>query len=149
MNQWFWNAPGIVIPIVAILMPVAIVGISLYFRNREREMIHRERLLAMEKGLQPPVDAAPVAFGRHEHGHRERGQRDYLLRGLILLFIGLGAFGFMFVSPELWGGHMNPHMRDSFFALPFLAIIPGAVGLAYLVAYAIESQKQPPRPPVP
>ena len=112
-------------------------------------MIHRERLLAMEKGLQPPVDAAPVAFGWHEHGRRERGQRDYLLRGLILLFIGLGAFGFMFVSPELWGDHMSPHMRDSFLAMPFLAIIPGAVGLAYLVAYAIESQKQPPRPPVP
>lgn len=117
-------------------------------------MIHRERMLAMERGLQPPVDAAPVnaapvAFGRHEHGRHDRGPRDYLLRGLILLFIGLGAFGFMFVSPEFWGDHMSPHMRDSFLAMPFLAIIPAAVGLAYLVAYAIESQKQPPRPPVP
>jgi hypothetical protein len=65
------------IPIVALIVAFGIASVSLHFNNRTRELRHRERLSALEKGIDLPPD--PV-----------RGPNAYLLRGLIWLFIGLG-----------------------------------------------------------
>jgi hypothetical protein len=134
----------LVIAVVAILMPVAIVATSLHFRNMERQMIHRERMLAMEKGLQPPVE--PTAGDLHRGTH---GTSSLLFRGLILLFVGLGALGALYVSQSSLGTGFDEQLRDASVPLLFVGIITTGIGLAHLVYYAIESQKPPARPPMP
>jgi hypothetical protein len=92
-------------------------------------------MLAMEKGLQPPLD--PERSSRRG----ETGPRNLLLRGLVWLFIGIGAFVSMNWFRMSWTDHMEGPFGGSV-SLPFLAFIPIAVGLAYLVYYAIEGRKQ-------
>jgi hypothetical protein len=137
MND-FTKVPEVIIPIVAILMPVGIIAVVAHFKNKEREMIHRERMAALEKGLQPPVELEPSVFSRRPHG-----PRNYLLRGLVWLFVGLGALAPVFLFRDPWGERIAPQILS----LPFLGLIPAGVGLAYLVFYAIEGSK--PRPPTP
>ena len=95
---------------------------------RDRELLHRERILAMvERG----------AF------RRQLEPRDYLLRGLIWLFIGAGLIGFLFFVTGVFDGED----RANVIRWGFLGVIPAAVGLAYLVFYIIEGHK--PRIPTP
>jgi len=142
----FANQNELIIPIVAILMPIGIIAVVSYFKSKEREMIHRERMLAMEKGLQPPPEPEQSFHGR-ERGPRnlllESGPRNLLLRGLIFLFIGIGAFVSMNWFRMPWTDHMVGPF-GGFVTLPLLAFISIAVGLAYLVYYAIEGHKQNP-----
>ena len=137
----FSDLPGTAIPIIAILMPIGIIAVVGHFKNKEREMIHRERMAALEKGLQPPADPGSSVFTR-----REPGSRNYLLHGLIWLFVGLGALASMYLFRASWEEHL-PHGPLSLVPLPFLAFIPAGVGLAFLVYYAIEASN--PRPPTP
>jgi hypothetical protein len=137
----FPDLPGFIIPVIAILLPIGIMAVIGHFKNKEREMIHRERMLAMEKGLQPPADPGPSVFAR-----REPGPRSYLLRGLVWLFVGLGAWSSMKMFPAFWVGRMLPAPL-SWALMPFLAFIPAGVGVAFLIYYAIEASN--PRPPAP
>jgi hypothetical protein len=132
------NLPEVVVPIVAILMPIGIIGVVSHFKGKEREMIHRERMAALEKGLQPPVDPEPSGSLRRHHG-----PRNYLLRGLVWLFIGLGLLAPMFLFHETWGDRL----ASPIFSTPFLGFIPAGVGVAYLIFYAIEGSKQSPPAP--
>ncbi|MGO9097268.1 MAG: DUF6249 domain-containing protein [Bryobacteraceae bacterium] len=145
----FSSSFGAIITVIAILLPIGILAVIGHFKNKEREMIHRERMLAMEKGLQPPIDA-------REMTHREiltalqrdprSGGRNYLLHGLIWLFVGLGALASMYLFRGSWEERV-PHGPLSLVPLPFLAFIPAGVGVAFLIYYAIEAGN--PRPPAP
>jgi hypothetical protein len=137
----FSDLPGTAIPIIAILMPIGIIAVVGHFKNKEREMIHRERMAALEKGLQPPADPGPTVFSR-----REPSSRNFLLHGLIWLFVGLGALASIYLFRTSWEEHMM-HGPLSLVPLPFLAFIPAGVGVAFLVYYAIEASN--PRPPTP
>jgi len=50
---------GLVIPVLALLIPVILVPtiLILKFRQHRREWVHRERMKALEKGLAPPPPA--------------------------------------------------------------------------------------------
>ncbi len=136
----FSDLLGFIFLIFAILLPIGIIAVIGYFKNKEREMLHRERMLAMEKGLQPPADPEPSIFPR------EPGPRNYLLRGLIWLFVGIGVWFSMRMFPAFWVGRMLPAPL-SWALMPFLAFTPAGVGLAFLIYYAIEGRN--PRPPAP
>ena len=120
-----------------------------YFKNREREMLHRERMLAMEKGLQPPPDIRempPREVLQAVEKLTQARPRNYLLRGLVWLFVGLGAYVSMQMFPAFWVGRMLPAPL-SWALFPFLAFIPAGIGVAFLIYYAIEASN--PRPPAP
>jgi len=136
----FSDLPGTAIPIIAILMPIGIIAVVGHFKNKEREMIHRERMAALEKGLQPPADP----------GRRLLAPGTWLAQ-LPPARIDLAVRGprrprFHVPVPCVLGG-ASAAWTPVAVPLPFLAFIPAGVGLAFLVYYAIEASN--PRPPTP
>ena len=116
------------IPIVAMVMGMAIpiVAIITDYAKRRKfyELHHKERLAAIEKGVElPPLP--PELFG---DGPKRRPR--YLLRGLVWLFVGLGC---------LVGLHgITAHEGERVW---LLGLIPTGVGLAYLIYYFVEGKK--------
>lgn len=116
------------IPIVAIVMSLAIpiVAIITDYAKRRKiyELHHKERLAAIEKGVDlPPLP--PELFGAGP-----KGRPRYLLRGLVWLFVGLGAL------VGLYG--ITGHESEKVW---LLGLIPTGVGLAYLIYYFVEGKR--------
>jgi len=85
---------------------------------RKKELMHRERLAAIEKGMVPA-------------SLNERPLQVYFRRGLVWLIPGLGLGAFLrFVSGDFstaWGG---------------TGVLMTCLGLAYLLYYFYESRRQ-------
>jgi hypothetical protein len=130
---------GNVIPIVAILMPVGIVGITSYFGHKRTELVHRERMAAIERGLMPKG-----TLGEAEREEDEAGEANsapnYLRRGLFWFCPGAGmvAFSLLFLSDVPLGVR-----------LPILgvSVVCAGVGAAHLVIYMFENEKSRHYPP--
>jgi len=88
---------------------------------RERELLHAERLAAIEKGLPPPDEpAGPQGAGGPEPVSPRAAASNPLGTGLFWLFIGLGmivAMRIVYPASTSWGW----------------GVIPVGLGLAYLV----------------
>ncbi len=88
---------------------------------RERELLHTERLAAIEKGLPPPDEPAPPQpAGGVNAGVTAPAASNPLGTGLFWLFIGLGmivAMRIVHPTSTSWGW----------------GVIPVGLGLAYLV----------------
>ncbi len=154
-------APAIVVS-VFIGAAVALIIFSLFLRYKRRELEHRERMVALEKGEVLPAIAQPTGA--------PWSPRVYLLRGLIWLFCGIGLMVFMvtatvtsqhFLTPEErareanWmrqAGATDEQVRQIWqdtsprggppIGLGFIGLVPVGVGLAYLIVYRAE-RKQP------
>ena len=118
---------AVFIPIVAIVMSLSIpIMYSILDYKRRRDIVeahHRERLAAIERGVDiPPL---PESFYLPFKGNR---RPRYLLSGLIWLFIGIGIF----VALGAIAGH----------DVQYLGTIPAGVGLAYLIYYFVEGRKE-------
>ncbi len=115
------------IPITAIVMGIgiAMLGVWLDYRKRSEiaAQLHRERLAAIEKGMEPSP-LPPDLFQR-----RGRTPADFLRRGLVWLFIGVAIIAAMLIEKE----------QGAWFGL-----IPAAGGLANLVLYIILSRAASP-----
>jgi hypothetical protein len=141
------------------LFVVAIVVVSLNNRFRVRELEHKEKLAAIEKGAELPVvqSAAPWT------------PRTYLLHGMIWLFAGLASMAAIIgiaatsirpvpmenrlfavtdarsrgATPEEIEMLLKaPHMEERIpIGLGLLGLIPVGIGMAYLVFYRVESKK--------
>jgi hypothetical protein len=116
---------GLFIPIIGIVLGVAVAIIYIVSAHRQRmqrnELRHKERLAAIEKGLEIPVDAvepAPLPMRRPR----------YLLRGLVLTFVGVA----LTVALRNAGGE-----EGSMFGL-----VLSAAGLAYLIFYFVEGRHE-------
>ena len=110
------------IPIIAILMGVGTVIVGIISRHRQLlqrvDLRHKERLAAMEKGLELPPETMDTDVRRPR----------FLLRGLIWTFVGTAAY---FALRGLAGTDES-----------MLALIPLAVGLAYLIYYFVQGRKE-------
>lgn len=145
--------------LVTVFAFTAIVfGFALSVRFRAREMDHKLKLAAIEKGVAPPVpQSAPWT------------PRTYLLHGMIWLFVGIASFvalvavaatsqrqesqeeriaavseaRFRGATPEEIQILLNaPRQQVGIpVGLAFLGLIPTAVGVAYLIFYRIENKK--------
>ena len=120
------------------LILACIIG-YIAFRNwlehDKRRMIHRERLAAIEKGIELPAVAQEV--GRRTWNM----QRFLLLAGLTWIFVGIG--GFIGISAILEFAKQRPVSAD----IPpqgaqFLAIIPLGFGIAHLVTYWVGQRRE-------
>ena len=117
-----------VIPIVAIVMALSIpiVAIITEYSKRRRfyELHHKERLAAIEKGIEvPPLPPELFGTGR-------TGRPRFLLRGLVWLFVGLGSVA------GLYG--ISGHEEQKFW---LLGLVPTGVGCAYLLYYLVEGKR--------
>ena len=113
---------AMVIPLISVTVSLAalIVWIVVWYRRKMREVDcrHRERMAAIEKGLELPPEPAPQP-------EQMLPRSRYLLRGLIWLGVGLavtfgGGIGW-------WRAHVG--------GVGWIAI---AVGAAYLIFYIVE-----------
>lgn len=121
------------IPIVAIVMSLSIPIIyTIVDYKRRRDIIeahHKERLAAIERG----VDIPPLPESFYQAIQR-RPQRtgSTLLPGLIWLFIGVA----LLISLGEVAGH----------GVAYFGLIPAGVGLAYLIYHFVEGRKLPKTP---
>ena len=118
---------GVFVPIVAILGGVGLAIGRLVTNHRQRlqraEFRHKERLAAIEKGLELPLDAPEGDPAVVVDASR------FLRQGLVLA--GIGA--------ALTAGLMQMPVDG----VPYLfGLIPAAIGLAYLLYYFIQRRHQ-------
>jgi hypothetical protein len=110
------------IPIIGIIMGVGAAIVAIMARHRQQlqraELRHKERVVAMEKGLELPPELADT------DGRRPR----YLLKGLVWAFGGVAAY---FPLESLAGSDES-----------MLAIVPVAIGLAYLIFYWVQGRHE-------
>jgi hypothetical protein len=115
------------IPIVAIVMSLLIpiiYQITEYRRRRDIvDALHKERMASIERGIEPK----PLPEELLNPFRRNRNPR-YLLTGMIWLFIGVGIFVFL-------GAVAGDDVR-------WIGLIPGGVGLAYLLYHLIEGRHE-------
>jgi hypothetical protein len=110
---------ALLIPILGIVLGVAIAIVAIVASHREKqkriESRHRERLAAIEKGIDLPPDPEPEAAPKSSTSLRS---------GLMGLFIGVVLY---FALDQI---------ADDDVAL--FGLIPAAIGLANLISYFIE-----------
>jgi hypothetical protein len=91
-------------------------------RLAQREMIHRERMAALEKGVAlPELPADPAPAGASDH--LTRAAR---LGGLVLLFGGIGLTAALFFIP------LDPALED-LHHMASMGLLPFFIGLGLLL----------------
>lgn len=124
-----WLAIPIVFIVFVVIfgLPVAIVGVILYFSFSRTRALHRTVRLMVEKGQEVPaalLNPPPVAR-----------QRSDLRRGVVLLMVGLGLMIFFAAVNDWEGGAWS------------LGIIPFLIGMGYLLVWRLDVRKSPEEPP--
>ena len=124
------NVAGIVITALMFLLVGAIVGSVVFAGHRAREMRYQTIRLALEKGQPLPPELLRDA---ERHGRLRHGRND-LQRGVIMLFLGMGLSGFLYLSHRrIWGAG-------------FILI---ALGFGYLVSHLVGGGGGRESPPAP
>ena len=117
---------AVFIPIVAIVMSLSIpivFAITDYRRRRDIvESFHKERMAAIERGMEVP----PLPDNVFDSVKRPR----HLLVGMVWLFIGVSLMIFFGAIVDDEPG------------VKFLGLIPGGIGLAYLIYYFVEGRHE-------
>ena len=137
---------GAIIAVALIVSTSAAYVFQLWIRHQRRLMVHRERLAALDKGIElPPLEQ-----------EMKRGswnvQQLLLLAGLIWISIGIAAFPLLFSIanrsfPVPWG---YTHDGNPFFAnmmIPdgtqWVALAPIGIGISHVIVYLVGKQKDP------
>jgi Domain of unknown function (DUF6249) len=117
-------ALGLLIPIISVTVSLGALIVWIVVRHRRRmhevDCRHKERMAAIEKGLELPPESLPPP---EQTPPRSR----YLLRGLIWLGVGLAI---------TFGGH--DWLRAPMGGSGWIAV---AVGAAYLIFYVVEGRR--------
>ena len=133
---------GTFIPIVAITLGIGIGALAIWSEHKRKleliERLHRERMLALEKGVEPPALPAGMVG---DLGARSRMVPRYLWpramrNGLMMLFGGI----VLYFAVNASGGEEGA----------LFMLVMAALGLANLVYAAViykqEKDEPPPRP---
>ncbi len=116
-------------PLVAVA-GIAYIGFLEWLKHQRREMAHRERLAAIEKGLPPPADVEPERY-------RWSVQRLLLLGGLVWLSLGISAFVVIsaILSADVGRTLDIPH------GLQWIGLAPATIGFSHLIVFALGRRK--------
>ena len=117
--------PELLIPVVAILMPMIVVVVALNFAYKYQERKHKTIVDLLEKGLPVPRELlrAPQRTG------------SPLMRALTLVGVGIGVCAFL--------GAMFRFDRGLWAS----GLIPLCIGVAQLIALRLEPQRAQPEEP--
>ena len=110
---------------------IAFMGFRQWLTHRRREMIHRERLTAIEKGVELPPLEQEVRRGNWNV------QRILLLAGLVWISLGIGVFvvlNAVLAHPE--------GLTDVRQGIQWIGIAPVMVGLSHLIVYLVGRKKE-------
>ncbi|MGH8264770.1 MAG: hypothetical protein ACRETU_11715 [Steroidobacterales bacterium] len=117
------NQMAILIPILGITLSLATAMLFILVRHRsnalELEHRHKERMAAIDRGLDLPMDPVNPATP---------ARPPYLLRGLVWLGVGVAVVA-----------GMRPLLDSDASSIGWIAV---AVGVAYLLFYAVEGRKE-------
>src|SRR5687767_11090311 len=108
---------------MSIAVVFAFLGFGMWLRQQRRVMIHRERLTALEKGLEPPPP-----LEQETSRINWNVQRLLLLLGLVWISVGIGfylIFSTMLANP-------TPATADVPHGLQFAGVGMIGVGLSHL-----------------
>jgi hypothetical protein len=139
-------------PEIVVVAAIAYVGFMQWLHHQRRQMVHRERLAAIEKGASLPPDAEPqrgwlaaLALSREAapspeelRRRRENVQRLLLLAGLVWLSLGISAF--VVLSAVLSAS--SPAAHDIPRGLEWIGLAPATIGLSHLVVYAVGRYRE-------
>ena len=123
--------PDMEIAAVAIAL-VGYAGYREWLRHQKRTLIHRERLAAIEKG----VDLPPLE--QEQKRSSWNVQRTLLLAGLIWLSLGICAYvtlSVMIGSPANAKLEIPPGMQ-------WIGLGPAAIGVSHLLVYLAGKRKE-------
>lgn len=116
---------ALMIPLFGIVFGIAVAIVAIIAAHRQKiqrtELRHKERLAAIEKGLELPPELEDLDNGS------KRSRSGSLRSGLIGLAIGIVLY---FALDRLAGDD-----------IALFGLIPAAVGLANLIFYFIEGRK--------
>src|SRR5688500_18895096 len=105
----------------------AFIGFGIWLRQQRRVMIHRERLAAMEKGIELPrpveQEASRITFNI---------QRLLLLAGLIWMSVGIGFY----LVFNTMVNHRIPATADLPNGMQYVGVGMILIGVSHLIAYA-------------
>lgn len=122
------DVAAIFIPIVSIIGGIAVAIIAIIMGGRKKELRHKERIIAMEKGIDLPALQEQERVIRPAHKRHRTG-------GLVCTFLGAALSVAMWVSggaiAGVWG-------------LPLVG-----VGIGLLVSSAIERKEEAEQPSTP
>ena len=114
---------ALLIPILGIVLGVGVAVVAIITSHREKqkrtELRHRERLAAIEKGIELPLDPDPEVPSK---------KGNSLKSGLINLFLGAVLY---FAIREV---------TDDDVAL--FGLIPAAIGVGSLISHFVESRRK-------
>ena len=119
------DSVAVMIPIFGIVFGIAVAIVAIVTAHRQKmqraELRHKERLAAIDKGLELPPDAGdPEDAGK-------RSRSGSLRSGLIGLGVGIVLY---FALDRVAGEEVA-----------LFGLIPAAIGLANLIFYFIEGRK--------
>lgn len=116
---------------IVIVALIAFVAFRQWLQHHRRMMIHRERLEAIEKGVElPPLEQEVKRSGWNV-------QRTLLLAGLTWISLGIGLFvvlSALLAHPE--GSSELPQ------GVQWLGIAPVLIGLSHLIVYLVGKKKE-------
>ncbi|HYM36637.1 MAG TPA: DUF6249 domain-containing protein [Steroidobacteraceae bacterium] len=121
---------GEFIGLVAVVLFLSIPLFYIVTRSRRQqraiELLHAERMAAIERGMELPATSLEILGDQIAHAKKPR---TALLPGLVWLFVGLAITA----SRLTIDGNEAPLM---------VGLIPAGIGLAYLIYYFVEERKQ-------
>ena len=121
---------ALMIPIIAIIMGIGLGMLAIYLGYRKRKEVfalyHQERMAAIEKGIDCPP--WPDRLLADDDAPSSPSPRRHLLKGLVWLFIGLGAAVAVYATFD--------------FNHALFGLTPAGIGLAHLIYYLVEGRKE-------
>jgi hypothetical protein len=112
---------AVMIPIVAVLGTFAVVIVAVIVEGRKKDLVHKERLFALEKGL--PLPEPPDKETKPVHATRRAW-------GLVWLGLGLALIIALALNPD------SAHVKAWGFAL-----IPLFIGIGLVVASVLDKRE--------
>jgi len=117
---------------IIIVAAIVYLGFRHWLQLSRRTMIHRERLAAIEKGLDlPPVEQEIRRTSWNV-------QRFLLLAGLVWISLGVGAF----VTLSALIAHPTPVTQDIPQGMQWIGVAPACIGLSHLIVYLIGKRRE-------
>jgi hypothetical protein len=126
------------LPALTIVGGMGIVYLGMHARMRQREMIHRERLAMIEKGLAPPPESDPAHYRDLLAPRLARlSNRGVRFRSAGIMFIGFGLGLMVLLIFTAGEPAVGIGVGGAFIVL----------GLAFLINSAFEGRSDPPTQP--
>jgi len=121
---------------IVIVAVIVYLGFRQWLQLSRRTMIHRERLAAIEKGVELPT------VEQEARRSSWNVQRFLLLAGLVWVSLGIGTF----VTLSALIAHPTQVTQGIPQGLQWIGLAPVCVGLSHLIVYSVGKKKESDRP---